>query len=64
MLNPISDWIPVTEGLPESNGEVCVLDEDSLTPEKVLIFEDGRFYYEAYGVRLDYTEHITHWKFV
>lgn len=57
-----NNWINKEDQLPEKNGKVLVYDEDSLTPEKILMYENGRFYFEAYGVRLYYTNTVSKWK--
>lgn len=56
-------WISVKERLPRSNGTFTTWDGDSLTNEKELLYEDGRFYYpnQYGGPRLDYTDTVTMW---
>lgn len=55
-------WISVKEELPEENTMVIAYDIDSLTPEKELLFKDGKFLFCAHGTELDYTEFIEKWR--
>lgn len=57
-----TEWIMVEDGLPKMTSKVIGYDTDSMTPEKLLLFDDGRFYFEAHGKRLDYTDFISKWK--
>jgi hypothetical protein len=58
-----NDWIPVGIALPRNNSIVWAWDSDSLTPEKKLLYNNGRFLFVAHGCELDHTEFITKWKY-
>lgn len=62
-LNPNAKrWIDVIKEVPKNNTRVIAYDEDSLTPEKELLYRDGKFLYCKYGVELDYTNSIRRWR--
>lgn len=56
------NWINTSDKLPKENSKVIAFDNDSLTPEKELLFKDGKFLYCKYGSELDYTNSISKWR--
>lgn len=61
-LNLNAAWIDVIKSVPKNNTYVIAYDEDSLTPEKKLLYRDGKFLYCKYGQELDYTNSIRRWR--